>query len=74
MLLWVGETGCVKQNMLRKYGYSFKGMRAEFRCLLVQGTKISAIAAMCWDKRILDVEMVGNSVDGKMFVILFEVP
>ena len=42
-------------------------MRAECRCLLVRGTRISAIAAMCWNKGILDVEMTANSVDGKMF-------
>ena len=67
MLVWVDETGCVKRDLLRKYGYSFRGMRAESRRLLVQGTRISAVAAMCWDKGILDVEMTTNSVNGEMF-------
>ena len=48
------------------YSYSLRGMRAKCRYLLVQGTRISAIAAMCWDKGILDVEMTANSVDSKM--------
>ena len=64
MLAWVDETGCVKRDLLRKYGYSFRGMRIECRCLLARGRRISAIAAMCWDKGILDV---ANSVDGEMF-------
>ena len=66
MLVWVDETGCVKRDLLRKYGYSFRGMRAECKRLLVHGTRISAIA-MCWDKGILDVEMTTNSVNGEMF-------
>ena len=70
MLVWVDKTGCVKRDLLRKYGYSFRGMSRRF---LVQGTRISAVAAMCWDKEILDVEMATNSVNGDMFVILCEV-
>ena len=42
-------------------------MRAECKRLLVRGTRISAIAIMCWDKEILDVEMTPNSVNGEMF-------
>lgn len=67
MLVWVDETGCERRDLLRKYGYSFRGMRAECKRLLVRGTRISAIAAMCWDKGILDVEMTSNSVNGEMF-------
>jgi hypothetical protein len=61
MLVWVDETGCERRDLLRKYGYSFRGMRAECKRLLVRGRRISAIAAMCWDKGILDVEMTPNS-------------
>ena len=67
MLVWVDETGCDKRDLLRKYGYSFRGERAECKRLLVRGRRISAIAAMCWDKGILDVEMTQNSVDGEKF-------
>ena len=67
MLVWVDETGCERRNLLRKYGYSFRGMRAECKRLLVRGTRISAIAAMCWDKGILYVGMTPNSVNGEMF-------
>ena len=42
-------------------------MRAECKRLLVRRTRISAIAAMCWDKRTLDVEMTSNSVNGEIF-------
>ena len=42
-------------------------MRPECKHLLVRETRISAIAAMCWDKGILDVEMTSNSVNGEIF-------
>ena len=67
MLVWVDETGCDKRDLLRKFGYSFRGDRAECKQLLVRGQRISAIAAMCWDKGILDVETTMNSVNGEMF-------
>ena len=37
MLVWVDETGCERQDFLRTYGYSFRGMRAECKRLLVRG-------------------------------------
>ena len=67
MLVWVDETGCDKCDLRRKFGYSFRGERAECRWLLVRGKRISAIAAMCWDKGILEVEMTTNSVNGDLF-------
>ena len=67
MVVWVDKTGCERRDLLRKYGYSFRGMRAECKRLLVRGTRISTIAAMCWDKGILDVEMTPQSVNGEMF-------
>ena len=54
------------------YGYSFRGMRAECKRCLVWGTRISVIAAMCWDKGIHNVEVTSNSVNGEMFCDLFE--
>ena len=67
MLVWVDESGCEKRDLLRKYGYAFRGIRAECKRLLARGTRISAIAAMCWDRGLIDVEMTANSVDCEKF-------
>ena len=60
--MWVDETGCIKQGLIRKYGYSFGGESKG--CWLEFQKRISAIAAMCWDKGILDIEMTSK---GEMF-------
>ena len=66
MLVWVDETGCDKRDMLRKYGYAFRGDRAVCRRLLVRGRRVSAIAALSYHG-ILDVNITNQSVDGKKF-------
>ena len=66
MIVWVDETGCDKRNLLRKFGYSLRGERAICPRLLVRGTRISAIAAMCC-YGIVGVELTATSVNGEMF-------
>lgn len=46
MFVWVDETGCDHRDMLRKFGYSFRGERAISPCLFAHGRRISAIAAL----------------------------
>ena len=46
MFVFVDETGSDKRSTLRKYGYSFKGMRAIAEKPLIRGKRHSAIAAM----------------------------
>jgi hypothetical protein len=66
MLVWVDETGCNKRDLLRKYGYAFRGERAVCHNLFVRGKRISAIAALS-HQGILDVSLTTMSVDGEMF-------
>ena len=66
MLVWVDETGCDKRDLLRKYGYAFRGERATCQRLLVWGRRISAIAALSC-RGIVDVSITNQSVDGEKF-------
>lgn len=66
MLVWVDETGCDKRDLLRRYGYAFRGERAVCQRLLVRGKRISAIAALSYHG-ILDVSITDQSVDGEKF-------
>lgn len=66
MLVWIDETGCDKRDMLRKFGYAFRGQRAICSRLLVRGKRISAIAALSHEG-IMDVSLTTQSVDGEKF-------
>ena len=46
MFLWLDESGCDRRNMLRKYGYSIRGIRPVDHRLLVRGTRYSALPVM----------------------------
>ena len=62
MLVWVDETGCDKRDILRRYGYLFRGQRAVCRRLLVCGT-IDALTC----QGILDVAITTQTIDGEKF-------
>ena len=66
MFIFVDETGSDKRSTLRKFGYSFKGMRALAEKPLIRGQRYSAIAAMCIDG-IIDVQITTGSVNGDTF-------
>ena len=66
MLVWIDETGCDKRDLLRKYGYSFRGERSTCKRLLIRGRRISAIAALSY-QGIMDVSITSQSVDGDKF-------
>ena len=46
MLIFVDETGTDRRNCLRHFGYSLQGQPAISHQLLVQGRRVSAIAAI----------------------------
>ena len=71
MFIFIDETGSDKRTALRKFGYSFKGMRAVTDRLLVRGKRFSTIAAMCMDG-IIDVHITTGSVDGETFCEFIE--
>ena len=66
MLVFIDETGCDRRNMIRKYGYSFRGMPVEDRRLLVRGTRYSAIPVMS-SSGIHDVYLKEGTVIGEVF-------
>ena len=66
MLVWVDETGCDKIDMLRKFGYAFRGERAVCHRWLVRGRRVSAIGALSCEG-ILDVEVTTESVNGDKY-------
>ena len=68
MLVWVDESGCDKRNLLRKFGYSLRGERTICPRLLVRGTRISAVAALCWNG-LLGVELTTDSMNGEIIIL-----
>ena len=43
MLVWLDESGCDDRNYQRKYGYCMRGIPPCDHCLLIRGTRYSAI-------------------------------
>ncbi len=65
--VWVDESGCDKNNHIRKFGYALKGEPPVSHRILHRGKCISAIAAMGCDG-ILAVEFHKGSVGGDEFI------
>ena len=70
-LIFIDETGCDRRNGLRKYGYGVRGKPVRCQKLLVQGVRISVIAAMTV-QGILDLKVVQGTVTGEIFVDFIE--
>ena len=66
MFIWVDETGSDARDMLRRYGYALRGLRAETRSLLVRGRRISSIAAID-STGLVDVYNTNGTVNGEIF-------
>lgn len=67
MFVWVDETGSDKRDLYRKYGYAFRGERAEVHRLVIRGKRVSSIAST----GVVDVHMTTESINGDTF---FEIP
>lgn len=65
--VWVDETGSDCRQAMKKFGYSLLGLPPVCHKLLVRGTRISAISAICSDG-LIDTELVTGSVNGRRFV------
>ena len=66
MFIWLDESGQDKRNAIRRYGYSFRGIRpVEYR-LLVRGIRYSSILIMSINC-VHDVFLAEGSVDGDRF-------
>ena len=66
MLIFVDETGCNRKDAIRRFGYSFRGKRCTAKRLLCRGQRVSAVAALSFE-RILDVKFVRGSLCGEGF-------
>ena len=66
MLVWIDESGCDRHNCRRKRGYSIRGMTLQDHCLIVRGTRYSAIPVMSLDG-IHDLYLAEGNVNGDVF-------
>ena len=66
MLVWVDETGCDRQNSMRKFGYSVRGIPPRDHRLLARGVRYSGIAVMFLEG-MQDVQLVEGTVNGEKF-------
>ena len=66
MLVFIDETGADRRNVLRKYGYSVRGVPLQHQTLLVRGEHVTGIAFMSVNG-LLDVKISRGSTDGDVF-------
>ena len=66
MLILLDESGCDRRHMMRKRGYSLRGITPRDHRLLVRGKRYSAIPTVTTDG-ILDISLLETTVDGKVF-------
>ncbi len=66
MLAFLDETGCDRRDLLRKYGYSFRGVPAVCHQIFARGQRINAIAAIGVDG-LVAYELHTTSVNSEVF-------
>lgn len=67
MLVFLDETGCDRRALLRKYGYSFKGMPPICHQMFARGRRVSAIAAISRDG-LVAYEIRTETVNSDVFI------
>ena len=66
MFVWIDKSG---SDQLRRYSYALRGERAVCRKLLVQGRRVSAIAAIS-SQGLVALELTDGTVDSDIFLVL----
>ena len=66
MLIWIDETGCDRRNIMRKWGYSLRGIQPRDYRILARGKRYSAIPVMSLEG-IHDVYLAEGTVNGEKF-------
>ena len=66
MFVFIDETGADRRNILRRYGYSLRGLPLKQHTLLARGECVSGIAILS-AKGILDVSIVQGTSNGDTF-------
>lgn len=64
--VWVDETGGDQRDQIHKFGYALKGITPIYDRLLVRGTRISSIAAMC-SEELVEYHLTNGTVNGEVF-------
>ena len=67
MLVFIDETGSVKRNAVREYGYGLRGITPVQHHIVVHGQRISSIGILTTDG-IEDVYIVEGNVNGEIFL------
>ena len=67
MLVFLDETGCDRRDMLRKYGYSFRGVPAICHQMFARGQRVSAIVAIAADG-LVTYEIRTGTVNSDVFI------
>ena len=67
MLIWLDETGCDRRHMIRKYGYTIRGIPICDQHLLLRGKRYNAIPVLSLEG-IHDVYLAEGSMNGDRFV------
>lgn len=71
MLIWLDETGCDHWHMIRKYGYSIRGISLCDQHLLLRGKRYSAIPILSLEG-IHDVYLAEGTMNGDRLVQFVE--
>ena len=66
MVIFLDETGADQRNVLRRYGYSLRGIPLKKNTLLVRGEHVSGLAFMSTNG-LLDVSIIKGTVNGDIF-------
>ena len=67
IIVFIDETGCDRQNLVRCFGYGLRGITPVNQQLLVYGQRISAIGVMS-TRGIEDAYLVEGNVNGDIFL------
>ena len=66
MFCWIDETGCDNRDHRRKFGYALRGEAPVCTQLLVRGTRISAVAAIC-SEGLVDFDLTTGTYTAEKF-------
>ena len=66
MIIWIDESSCDRQNSMRKFAYTIRGIPPVDHRLLARGTRYSAITTISVGG-VQDVTLAEGNVNGKIF-------
>ena len=65
--VFIDETGTDRRDSMRKFGYGLRGMPPVSQKMLFRGQRVSTIAAISFDRGLLDCRTVTDTVTGEQF-------